>query len=112
MTGHLNSSSVSSPVIHAEIVLGTCGIETLLTEPCYLANSPTRQSAQNKFNPDSQLMKTSVTPLTSSLFAPAGSNVSNYQQILSIHLKAPATLKYFLLCLCFHTRPYLASPNT
>lgn len=112
MTRHLNSSSVSSPVIPAEIVLGTHSTETRLAEPRYSANSPTRRSAENKFKPDFQLMKTSVTPLTSSLFAPAGSNVSNYQQILPINLKALATLKYFSLCLCFHTRPYLVSANT
>lgn len=47
MTRHLNSSSVSSPLIHAEIALGTRGAETWSAEPWYSANSSTNQPRTN-----------------------------------------------------------------
>lgn len=40
-------------MIGAKIILGAHSTEMWLTEPCSLPNSPTRQSAENKFNPDS-----------------------------------------------------------
>lgn len=66
------------------------------------------------------MMKTSFTPFTSSLFVPAGSNVSNYQQILTVNLKyfycAHAFIFSHTLCLLTHdsnshwlTEPYCST---